>query len=229
MTTKFFDRPVPDEADGRRVDPRTGTVRHRQSDGGRAGPPRARGEVLLQPAHQPGRSSSTSSHGFLLLMVMDGGRRWHQFQILPGHKHLLIGAADIAQKILQEAEEVAAFSPVNFLDYSTAGLRASRGPPAIQVRPPTGSGTTLALISHWFYWIALRVPGAQGAGGADDGRRGAGEFTRLRSYLDHAQSTLLSISDRNSIYIRIRLYHPRDMSSSRLYYWPFSAGTEFDT
>ena len=84
-------------------------------------------------------------------------QRTKDFQILPGHKHLIVGAADIAQKMVQDAEE-ASFNPFryHFLDYSGRAdrqLTASKEPAA----PKTVEGEQESLAYYIKTWIDRKV------------------------------------------------------------------------
>jgi len=87
------------------------------------------------------------------------------FTVLPGHKHLIVTAAQVAVKIFQEAaesakeaEENAKLNAFHFLEYSTG--RINTRPPVIRPEPmePMTIEEEQASLSHYIKtWISRKV------------------------------------------------------------------------
>jgi len=89
--------------------------------------------------------------------------RTKNFTILPGHKHLIVTAAQVAVKIFQEAEETAKeaeeaakLHAYHFLEYSTA--RMNRAPVIREPAEPMTVEEEEQSLSHYIKtWISRKV------------------------------------------------------------------------
>ena len=91
-------------------------------------------------------------------------QRTKRFNILPGHKHLIVTAAELAQKILfeaeetaKEAEESAKFNAYHFLECSTVRANSRGSVTKEPLEPMTVEEEQQSLTDYIKSWISRKV------------------------------------------------------------------------